>query len=70
MPATTVEDAVPDSCTIEDAPSKLSVLVFVGNILLVAGVLLAILLVHIAVISGIEAYWLVKVREGIGFHPT
>lgn len=51
---------MPDSCRLEDDPSDLNVLVFLGNVIVVAVILLTILLVHITVISGVEAYWLVK----------
>lgn len=36
-------------------------MVFVGNLALVVGILVGIFLVHVAVISGVEAYWLTKV---------
>lgn len=60
LSADAFEGLVPDSCTLDEEPSNLSVLVFVGNVLLVGFFLLAFLFFHIAVISGVEAYWLVK----------
>lgn len=36
--------------------------VFVGNIVLVVGILLSLFLLHVVVISGVEAYWLTKAR--------
>lgn len=36
-------------------------IVFVGNLVLFAGVLLAIFLLHVLLASGVEAYWLTKV---------
>ncbi|CAM9524910.1 unnamed protein product [Pylaiella littoralis] len=62
LPADAFRGAVPDSCRLEDDPSDLNVLVFLGNVIIVAVILLTILLVHITVISGVEAYWLVKAR--------
>lgn len=66
LPADAFKGVVPDSCNIEDDPSNLNILVFVGNVLLVAGFLLAILLFHITVISGVEAYMLVKASAALG----
>lgn len=37
------------------------VALFLGNLLLIAGLLLGIFLVHVAVISAVEASWLAKV---------
>lgn len=37
-------------------------LIFVGNFVLVMGMLLVIFLLHVAITSGFEAYWLSKVR--------
>lgn len=37
--------------------------VFLGNTALVLGILLAIFLVHVTIISVVEAYWLAQVRE-------
>lgn len=66
LPAEAFENAVSSGCTLDEHPSKLSALVFVGNVLLVASFLLLFLVAHIVVISGIEAYWLFEVgREGV-----
>lgn len=35
---------------------------FVGNLVLVVGILLGMFLLHIVVVSGVEAFWLTKVR--------
>lgn len=35
--------------------------VFVGNTVLVGGILLGTFLLHVAIVSGVEAYWLGKV---------
>lgn len=37
--------------------------VFFGNTALVFGVLVAIFVVHVAIISAVEAYWLAQVRD-------
>ena len=37
-------------------------IVFVGNLVLFAGALLAIFLLHVFLASGVEAYWLTKVK--------
>lgn len=41
--------------------SDIGALVFVGNLTLVVVILLGVLLLHVAVISGVETYWLAKV---------
>lgn len=40
----------------------LGALVFIGNLGLVFGALVVIFLLHVALVSGVEAYWLAKVR--------
>lgn len=51
-------------CVFEGAKEEINGLVFVGNLVLVVSLLVAIFLVHIAVISGVEAYWLSQARKG------
>lgn len=51
-------------CAFDGAKDEINGLVFVGNLVLVISLLVAIFLVHIAVISGVEAYWLSQAREG------
>ena len=41
--------------------NDISVLVFIGNLILVAVILLAIFVLHVTLTSGVEAYWLTKV---------
>lgn len=50
-----------DTCNFSMTDGDLGPLIFVGNIILVIGILAGILLLHIAVVSGVEAYWLWKV---------
>lgn len=45
----------------EDAADDIGLLV--GTITLFLAIFVGILLVHVAIISGIEAYWLAKVRQ-------
>ena len=45
----------------EDAANDIGEMV--GTIALFSAILLGILLVHVVIISGIEAYWLAKVRQ-------
>lgn len=47
----------------KDAADDFSLLV--GTIALFSVILLGIFLVHVAVISGVEAYWLAKVRQSM-----
>ena len=35
---------------------------FIGNLVLVVGIVLIQFLLHVAVVSGVEAYWLSKVN--------
>lgn len=42
-------------------PGDIGAIVFVGNLVLFAGALLAIFLLHVLLASGVEAYWLTKV---------
>lgn len=53
----------PDSCEVEDDATQLDDEVFLGNTALVLGILLGIFLVHVTVISAVEAYWLAQVRR-------
>ena len=41
--------------------SKISSFVFMGNFLLFLALLAGIFLIHVAVASGVEAYWIAKV---------
>lgn len=45
----------------EAGSSEIGAVVFIGNLLLFAGILLAIFLLHVFLASGVEAYWLEKV---------
>lgn len=48
--------------------SNISSAVFMGNLVLFAGILAGIFVVHIALASGVEAYWIAQVRSWtIGF---
>lgn len=48
----------------------LGALVFIGNLCLVFGALLLIFLLHVALVSAVEAFWLAKVRIGCDVcHP-
>lgn len=62
-PAQVAEDLVSDGCTFGAGADDIGPLVFIGNLALVVGTLLGILLLHVVVISGVEAHWLCKVRE-------
>lgn len=53
----------PDSCEVGDSETLMDDEVFFGNSALVFGTLLGIFLVHVVVISAVEAYWLAEVRE-------
>lgn len=58
MPA----ELIPDSCEAGEDETQLDDDVFFGNTALVLGILLAIFLVHVTIISVVEAYWLAQVR--------
>lgn len=60
-PADFAEDIASKECAFVGGASDLGALVFVGNLVLVVGILLLIFLIHVAVISGVEAFWLLKV---------
>lgn len=54
------------ACNFEDEEGgMINVPIFVGNLISVVGLLLIIFLVHVLVVSGVEAYWLSKVRQSI-----
>lgn len=56
-----------------DYDSKIRSSVFLGNLLLIVGILVGIFVVHIAVISAVEALWLSKVRcyiDGVAKLPS
>lgn len=42
----------------DEAAGELSPLIFLGNLALVIAILLGVFSLHVAVVSGIEAYWL------------
>ena len=56
------KDIASDECAFEIGAGDIGALVFVGNLILVVGILLGVFLLHVAVVSGVEAYWLTKVR--------
>lgn len=62
-PAGIGEDIASDGCIFETGASEIGALVFVGNLALVLGILLAIFFLHVAVVSGAEALWLTKVSK-------
>lgn len=50
-------------CEFSEAGSgEIGVLVFIGNLVLVAVILLTLFFLHVALASGAEAYWLTKVN--------
>ncbi|CAB1103298.1 unnamed protein product [Ectocarpus sp. CCAP 1310/34] len=49
-----------DESAFEAGASGIRALVFVGNVALVKGILLAIFFIHVAAVSGVEALWLTK----------
>lgn len=63
IPAEEVEDLVPDECMYPTKASELSALVVIGNFALGIGTILSILMIHVIVVSGVEAYWLTKVTR-------
>lgn len=60
-----MEDIASEGCVFETGASDIGALVFVGNLALVAGILFGIFLLHVAVISGMEALWLTKVSQSV-----
>lgn len=59
-----VEEALPESCNVtdeDDIDSKVGSSEFVGNTVLVLGMLLGIFIVHVFVVSAVEAYWMAEV---------
>lgn len=60
----------PDSCVMEDPEAQMDDGVFFGNTSLVFGILLGIFLVHVTVVSAVEAYWLAQVREKKPCHAS
>lgn len=61
-PADIAEGVVSDSCAFDKGVSDIGALVFVGNFALVVIILSSIFLLHVMVISGVEAFWMAKVR--------
>ena len=56
------ETASAPRCEFSEAGSgDIGVVVFIGNLVLVAVILLALFFFHVALVSGAEAYWLTKV---------
>lgn len=56
------KDIASGDCVFGAGAGDIGSLVFVGNLILVVGILLGVFLLHVAVVSGVEAYWLTKVR--------
>lgn len=56
-----LDDTGSGECVFSASMGEIGASVFVGNAVLVVGILLATFLVHVAVVSGVEAYWLAKV---------
>lgn len=54
-------ESVPRCEFSEAGPGEIGVIVFIGNLVLVVGFLVALFVVHVALASGAEAYWLEKV---------
>ncbi|CAM9192533.1 unnamed protein product, partial [Hapterophycus canaliculatus] len=61
-PAKVAEDIVSEGYIFETGASDIGALVFVGNLALVAGTLIGIFLLHVVMVSGMEALWLTKKR--------
>lgn len=61
-PAQFADQVTSDSCTLGAGASGLGFPVFVGNVVLVVGILLSIFLLHVMLVSAVEAYWMAKVR--------
>lgn len=57
-----VQDVVPE-CTVPTEASDIGTLEFVGNLLLIVLILSVIFLLHVAIISGVEATWLARVGQ-------
>lgn len=62
-PAEIGEDIASEECIVDAGASELGALVFVGNLALVVGILLGVFFLHVVIVSGVEAYWLTKVRR-------
>lgn len=60
-PAKIGEDIGSEECVFDAGASEIGALVFVGNLVLVVGILLGVLVLHIVIVSGVEALWLTKV---------
>lgn len=54
-------------CSWDGSLGGLGSLVFIGNQGLVFGALVMIFLLHVSLVSGVEAYWLAKVRRCSSF---
>lgn len=65
-PAPVAEDLASEECAFDAGAGEIGALVFVGNLILVVGTLLGVFLLHVAVISGVEALWLTKVSAHLG----
>ena len=61
-PAEVGNHIAPEECAYDAEASELGPSVFVGNLVLVVGILLGVFLLHILVVSGVEALWLTKVK--------
>lgn len=62
-PAGFAEDGASAECVFSAGASDIGASVFVGNAMLVGGILVGLFLFHVAIVSGAEAYWLAKVSS-------
>eukprot|EP00903_Cladosiphon_okamuranus_P006435 g6296.t1 len=56
------EDIGSEECVFEAGASEIGASVFVGNLVLVLGILVGVFVLHILIVSGVEAHWLTKNR--------
>lgn len=63
------DDGGGGGCSWDGSLDGLGSLVFIGNQGLVFGVLVLIFLLHVSLVSGVEAYWLAKVRRRSFLEP-
>ncbi len=62
-PAGFAKDGGSAECEFSAGASDIGASVFVGNSVLVGGILLGVFLLQVAIVSGAEAYWLAKVSS-------
>ena len=55
------DDTGSGRCAFSTGVGEIGASVFVGNAVLVVGILLGTFLLHVAIVSGVEAYWLAEV---------